>query len=400
MHVKLIVGSFPVASQTFLFNLVTGLEKRGIKVTVCASKKSDDIHLYTYRLKEWSGTIHYTSQKPVLWKLIQYIFMAISHPALLLHFIKKKGFRRGLSNFATVQHLLKGNPDIIHYASSGIAIRHLDCLNYVAEKSVKLVVSCRGTSEKIKPLVKPELNDQLKSLLLKADLVHCVSENMKEGLIPFGLTEQKAFVNYPSIDLTKFSNNGKVYSQARTTLSIVSVGRLSFQKGYAYALQALKIIADMNVRFTYHIVGEGEDREMLTYLIEELGLRNSVVMHGKVSSEKVLEVLRGANVFLLSSLSEGVSNAALEAMAMELPVVSTKAGGMPEVIQHGENGLLTDWKDPRHMAEQLLWLQQDPYKGIEMGKKARLSIQSLYSLDHQTDIFISQYNRLFNTSDN
>ena len=398
MHVKLVVNAFPVTSETFLFNLVTGLEKRGVKVTVCASKKSDDIHLYTHRLKEWSGNIHYTSHKPALRKLIHYIFMVMSDPALLLHFIKKKGFRRGLSHFATVQHLLKGNPDIIHYASSGIAIRHLDCLNHVAEKSVKLVVSCRGTSEKIKPLLKPELNDQLKSLLLKADLVHCVSENMKERLIPFGLTEQKAFVNYPSIDPNKFSKNGKVYSQARTTLSIVSVGRLCFQKGYAYALQALKILADMNVRFTYHIVGEGEDRGMLTYLIEELGLRNSVVMHGKVSSEKVLEILKIADVFLLSSLSEGVSNAALEAMAMELPVVSTKAGGMCEVIEHGENGLLTDWRNPQHMAEQFIWLQQNPCKGIEMGKKARLSIQTFFSLDRQIDIFISQYNGLFNTA--
>lgn len=398
MHVKLVVKSFPVASQTFLFNLVTGLEKRGVKVTICASKKSDDLHLYTHRLKEWSGNIHYTSHKPAWRKLIHYVFMMMSDPVLLLHFIKKKGFRRGLSHFAANKHLLKGKPDIIHFSFSGIAIRYLEYLNDVAEKSVKLVVSCRGTAEKIEPLLDPKRNDRLKRLLSKADLVHCVSADMKKALIPFGLTAEKAFVNYPSIDTNKFSKNGKVPYRARTTLSIVSVGRLSFQKGYAYAFQALKILADMNIRFTYHIVGEGDDREMLTYLMEELGLSNSVVMHGKGSSEKVLEILKIADVFLLPSLSEGVSNAALEAMAMELPVISTKAGGMPEVIRHGENGLLTDWRNPQHMAEQFLWLQQNPCKGIEMGKKARLSIQTVFSLDRQIDIFISQYNGLLNTA--
>lgn len=401
MHVKLVVDSFPVASETFLFNLVTGLEKRGVKVTVYASRKSDDLHLYAHRLEEWSGNIHYTLQKGAsLQKLIQQISLVKSNPVLLSHFIWQKGFRRAWSHFATLQNLLKGSPDIIHFSFSNIAIRYLDYLDDVAERSVKLVVSCRGTAEKIKPLLVPELNDQLKSLLAKADLIHCVSGDMKERLTRFGLAAQKAFVNYPSIQPNKFFKNGRVPFQARTKISIVSVGRLCFQKGYVYAFLALKILADKNVRFTYHIIGEGADRGMLTYLIEELGLKNLVVMHGKASSKKVFEMLKNADVFLLPSLSEGVSNAALEAMAMELPVVSTKVGGMAEVIQHGENGLLTDWRNPQHMAEQFVWLQQNPCKGIAMGKKARLTVEALFSLDRQIDIFISQYNKLCNTSGN
>lgn len=401
MHVKLVVNSFPVASETFLFNLVTGLEKRGVQVTVCASQKSDDLHLYENRLKEWSGNIQYYSYKlPFFQKAVKQIPLMKSEPALLIQLIRKKGLRRGLSHFASVQRLLKGKPDIIHFAFSNIAIHHLDYLNDVASRSVKLVVSCRGTAERIKPLHVPETKDQLERLLSKADLVHCVSKNMEEKLGPFGLAAQKAFVNYPSIEPSKFSKNGRMRFQAGASLSIVSVGRLCFQKGYAYALQALKILADRKIQFTYHIVGDGDDRAMLTYLIEELGLRNSVVMHGKAGSEKVLEMLKNADVFLLPSLSEGVSNAVLEAMSMELPVVSTKVGGMPEVIQHGDNGLLTDWRNPQHMAEQLMWLQNNPQKGIVMGKKARLSIEALFSLDRQIDIFIAQYNKLYTASDN
>ena len=135
---------------------------------------------------------------------------------------------------------------------------------------------------------------------------------------------------------------------------------------------------------------------MITYLIEDFGIKGYVVMHGKAGSEKVLEVLKTADVFLLPSLSEGVSNAALEAMAMELPVVSTAAGGMTEVITHGENGLLTDWRSPQHMADQLMWLQQNPCRAIEMGARARLTIEDKFSLDRQIDIFIEQYRKLCN----
>lgn len=399
MHVKLVVGSFPVASETFLFNLVTGLEKRGVKVTVYTSRKSNDLHLYVDRLTEWSGNIqYYPNKRPFLHKAVRQIPLVKSDPALLMQLIRKKGLRRGWSHFASVQGLLKGKPDIIHFAFSNIAIDHLDYLNELAERSVKLVVSCRGTAERVKPLHVPETKSQLKWLLSKADLVHCVSKNMEEKMRPYGLAAQKAFVNYPSIEPGKFSKNGRVRFHAGTPLTIVSVGRLVFQKGYAYALQAMKILADSKIRFIYHIVGEGVDRAMLTYLIEELGLESSVVMHGKLGSEKVLQVLKNADVFLLPSLSEGVSNAALEAMAMELTVVSTNVGGMPEVIQHGENGLLTDWRNPQHMAEQLAWIQQNPHRGIEMGRKARQSIESLFSLDRQLDIFIAQYKKLCHTS--
>jgi colanic acid/amylovoran biosynthesis glycosyltransferase len=326
--------------------------------------------------------------------LVKQIALAKSDPSSLIHCLSKKGFRKGWSHFAVVQQLLKDDPDIIHFAFSSIAVRYLDFWTDVAQ-SVKMVVSCRGTAENIKPLIMPEENEQLREVLTKADVVHCVSAEMMRKLMTFGLTEQKAFINYPSIQTSEFAKNGHLPLQS-ATMCIVSVGRLTFQKGYAYALHALKILADKNISFTYHIVGEGADRNMITYLIEELGLKGYVVMHGKAGSEKVLEVLKTADVFLLPSLSEGVSNAALEAMAMELPVVSTTAGGMTEVITHGENGLLTDWRSPQHMADQLMWLQQNPCRAIEMGARARLTIEDKFSLDRQIDIFIEQYRKLCN----
>src|SRR5437868_4634428 len=103
MHIKLVVKSFPTASTTFLFNLVTGLESRGVQVTVCATSKTKDLHLYTHRLNEWSGRIEHISIKPGFFsELIHLVLLIFSNPALLVKTLKNKGVKRGWRYFVTI----------------------------------------------------------------------------------------------------------------------------------------------------------------------------------------------------------------------------------------------------------------------------------------------------------
>lgn len=397
MKIKLVVNTFPTASETFLFNLVTGLEKSGIKVTVCASAKSNETNLYSNKLKDWSGDIQIISTKPDSFSNFSNIAAhIISNPIFFFKLIRLKGFKKGFINFIYTSSLLKGKPDIIHFSFSGLGITYLDCLEHLKKAGVKTLVSCRGSAEKVKPLLEPERKINMRLLFSQIDLIHCVSKDMRDGLLSLVLISEKTFINYPSIETDKFVKKKSTVIGYQSKYSIITIGRLHFQKGYVYALQAVKQLAEKNIPFVYHILGEGPDRPMLTYLINELRLSDHVILHGKVNSEQVLEMLNDSDVFLLPSLYEGVSNAALEAMAMELPVISTQAGGMAEVIEHGENGLLTDWRTPDNMAEQLVWLYENPNEGIKMGKKARITVQSLFSLDNQINIFIDQYKSILN----
>jgi colanic acid/amylovoran biosynthesis glycosyltransferase len=392
MHIKLVVNSFPTASETFLFNLVTGLEKRGIKITVCATTRSEDDALYAHKLKEWSRNLQLVSLKPGSFSnIVQIATLVITNPLFFLKNIRQKGIRKGLRDFLNTCFLLKGKPDIVHFSFSGIGITYLDCLPGLQKQSVKTVVSCRGTAEKVKPLLEPKRREKLQLLFSQVDLIHCVSKDMRDGLVRFGLVPAKAFINYPSIETNNFCKSNSKLMDAPGKYMIVTIGRLHFQKGYVYALQALKKLVEKNIPFTYNILGEGPDRPMLTYLIQEWGLSDQVVLHGKVDSEQVLKILNISNVFLLPSLYEGVSNAVLEAMAMELPILTTRAGGMAEVIMDKVNGLLTDWKTTDHMGDQLVWLYENPAAGIEMGKKAKKTVDELFSSDRQIDIFIDQY---------
>ena len=107
MKIKLVVNNFPTASETFLFNLVTGLEKNGVKVTVCASAKSNETNLYSNKLKNWSGDIQIISSKP--YSLSNFANIAthvITNPVFFFKQIRQKGFKQGFINFIYSNSLL------------------------------------------------------------------------------------------------------------------------------------------------------------------------------------------------------------------------------------------------------------------------------------------------------
>ena len=398
MHIKIVVNSFPKSSETFLFNLVTGLEKRGIKVTVCATQKSKDTGFYAHRLKDWSGDIQYLPGKTnIIFRFLPVVRFIVAKPTLFIKLIRKWGFKKGAGIFLYVSYLLKGSPDIIHFSFSGIGITYIDCLQYLKKHLIKIIVSCRGTAEKVKPLLDPERAEKLKLLFSEVDLVHCVSKDMRNGLSFFNLPYEKAFINYPSIDLKNFKRTAMA-SGASNNINIVTTGNLNFSKGYIFALQAMKILKERGHKFTYHILGEGEDRPMITYAIHQFGLSNYVKLHGQVSSLKVFEQLNTADAFLLPSIYEGVSNAALEAMAMGIPLITTKAGGMEEVVQNRKNGMIVECFDGLAIANAIEEVLLSKELRSSLANNGRLTVENEFTLEKQIDIFVEQYKNILNVT--
>lgn len=400
MHVKLVVNSFPTASETFLFNLVTGLEKKGVKVTVYAKAGTKDIGLYVDQLKDWSGNIQQVSLKGNSFSnIVRMAMMVIINPLFFLKMVREKGIKQGCTDFLNICFLLKGKPDIIHFSFSGLGITYLGCLPHLEKLLVKTVVSCRGTAEKVKPLLEADRGEKMRSLFSQIDLIHCVSKDMRDGLVSFGLVPEKTFINYPSIETGKFLKSKSVRNGTPDKTSIVTIGRLHFQKGYIFALQAMKILKDRGFNFLYHVLGEGPDRPMITYAIYELGLTHEVKLYGRVSSLQVFERLKNADIFLLPSVYEGVANAALEAMAMEVPLITTRAGGMSEVIQDRINGLLVDCFDGLAIANALTEVLSSPELRLLIAKNGRDTIEKNFKLEKQIDIFLTQYISLLGKRD-
>jgi glycogen synthase len=141
-------------------------------------------------------------------------------------------------------------------------------------------------------------------------------------------------------------------------LQLLCVARLIERKGIGTLLHAIAALPQQSV--VLHIVGGGRDEQALRAAATELNLAARVIFHGAVPHDEVLAMCRRADVFVLPTLSESCSMALLEAMSHGLPVVTTRIGGNPFLIQHERNGLLVAPGDAEELADALQRLIRNP----------------------------------------
>jgi colanic acid/amylovoran biosynthesis glycosyltransferase len=392
MRINIIVNSFPSTSETFLFNLVVELEQKGHDVTVCAFSKKNNSNMYRKSLHQWSHKIVYIPTSNWLSALLS-LFKILYKPKTFIILLKKRGLVNGYADYLKLMTLSKNRPDIVHFAFSGIAVNLLPILDRFDPK-IKLFVSCRGTAEKITPMVSANRTTLLSKMLPKMYGVHCVSKDMEQSILQYGLDPLKIFVNYPSINTNNFKPSGDRMAKKPTdTFHFVSTGRLNYIKGYIYAIGAIANLIKKGYQIQYKILGDGPDVEMLNYTIRERGLQHSVLLIGKVSSNEVYEHLQQADVFILPSLSEGVSNAALEAMALAIPTVSTNAGGMQEAITHEHDGWIVERFSETAIENALEHIMQNNSEAIKTGANARATVENRFTLQRQINIFEQAYTK-------
>jgi sugar transferase (PEP-CTERM/EpsH1 system associated) len=171
---------------------------------------------------------------------------------------------------------------------------------------------------------------------------------------------------------------------------VVHVARLiDVTKDQTTLLRAARLVADREPDFRLTIVGDGPDRAPLTALAADLGLQGHVHFLGYRSD--VAALLGSADLFVLSSLSEGISLTLLEAMAAGLPVVATAIGGNREVVVPGQTGLLVPARSPAALAEALLALLRGPEQARRMGIAGRRRVEEQFSLGRM----VAQYEDLY-----
>lgn len=158
------------------------------------------------------------------------------------------------------------------------------------------------------------------------------------------------------------------------------VANLRPAKGYEYFIRAGAIIAQNVPKVKFLIIGENEDglRERVTKEMDALGLTDKVILLG--FREDVPELLRILDVFVLSSVSEGLSIATIEAMAAGVPVVVTRSGGPQEVVVDLKTGFLVPPKDEKSLAEKALLLLKNGRLAASMGKEAQSQVRTKFSI--------------------
>ncbi|SHH54792.1 exopolysaccharide biosynthesis GT4 family glycosyltransferase EpsE [Cognatishimia maritima] len=188
---------------------------------------------------------------------------------------------------------------------------------------------------------------------------------------------KRVFVQPMGVDLQDLQRNApyQPYTGAQQ-LKLFSCGRLNIVKGHQDLIDAVKLLRDRGLDVHLTIAGEDDDggsgyHHVLNDKISELKLENAVTLLGAISAEEVRRHLLEAHLFVLASWHEPLGVAYMEAMACEVPTIGTNAGGVPELIRHGLDGLLTDPQTPKALAAAIQLLATSPEDAVRLGQAGR-----------------------------
>lgn len=396
----LIVGiSWP--PETFIYRLIEGLVCAGVEVTIATAHKPvsrDGLKVKWVFTPSWDGS-------PIIrllrlgWMGVSAILRSPSDIRLIRQHLRSSSgyssliFRDSPSFIHRLYIWYRLLPftgrrwDVIYFPWNSVAIEYLPLFDW----GCPVVVSCRGSQVNVAPHnpKRYSIREGLRVTFQRAAAVHCVSEATKREAMKYGLDPAKAWVIRPAIDLDFF--HPRKQSPNKHEFRVVTVGRVVWHKGCEYALSAIHQLVDQGIPVRFDIIGNGPERQRVLYTIHDLELQNHVRLLGWLSPEQVRDQLQQSDVFLLSSLSEGISNAALEAMACGLPVVTTDCGGMREAVTDGIEGFVVPVRDPEAMAEALLRLWKDPELRRRMGEAAREKVLREFRLDQQISAFLALF---------
>lgn len=317
-----------------------------------------------FKVPVWNRNIHHSTNRELL------TYAALALPlALKLHRARPYDFCFAWST--------------VPAGGVALALRRLVSLPYMVWASGPDIPGFEQRYRLLYPLLSPVLRRiwrRATPLVAKCaeeiDMIHAVDRSVNVVLVPNG------------VDLSAFRPGPPIPDQG--PLQVVCVARLIERKGQHHLIEAVRRLADMDVDIRLSLVGEGDSQPEYEALARRLGVEQQVHFVGYVPRERIPACFASAHVFALPSYSEGMSIAALEAMAAGLPVVLSRTGGTDELVEEGVNGLTFDWADVDTLVSHLRRLAYDRDLARRMGAASRVRATN-FSWDTIADRYLELF---------
>jgi glycosyltransferase involved in cell wall biosynthesis len=214
------------------------------------------------------------------------------------------------------------------------------------------------------------------------DCIIAISESIRSQLQVGGVSPSRIRTIYEGMDLTSYPRRESPrLRQPGDPLVVGTVAHLSPEKGLYYLVEAAALIPDVHTRLRFVLVGDGECRPALENQVRDRGLESC--FHFAGFQNRPARYLETFDIFVLPSLSEGLSSAILTAMATSLPVIATDVGGIPELVTSGENGILVPPGDPISLGEAIQELADDPLACFRMGQQGRSRVEERFTIERK-----------------
>ncbi len=387
MRVVFSLSRFPVLSQTFVLNQITGLLDLGVDVQIISHRRPrpEPVHrdVAAYRLLERT---HYAAppSRTGLNKLLKGP-LDLLWDLRALHPNPKnrdRKLRRACRTWKRLGESLKPDVVLCHFAPTG----ELELLARSQGAHDAPVVTVMHGFDIAKKLF--ERQPIYPSIREHGDLVMPISRRWSDALLDDGYAPNKVVLHHVGIRLDPTLTPREEHPPG-TGLRLLTVARFVEKKGIEYALQALALLKKTSpTGFHYTLVGEGPQLSSLQRLANDLDLSEHVTFLGPLPREQVDVQYATHELFLLPSVTaadgdqEGIPTVLMEAMAKGLVPVATRHSGIPELIDHQVSGVLVPERDAQELCHALVELDRRRDRWAELRRSARNKVADEFNIDH------------------
>lgn len=391
MKLTFFTMQFPVSSETFVLNQVTHFIDIGYDVEIISVFPGDLVKRHAaFDRYNLAAKTHYLLPEDKAGKFgklaqrLKIILPNIFKPATLKSFnIARYGDQCSKLLLPAIVAANKkpfaAEIFLVHFGYAGALANKLRELNVLKGRQVTVFHGADISRRHILA----EHREDYPRLFVQNELLLPISRLWEHKLIALGCPPEKIHVTRMGIEPEKF--NLKQRDALHQPLRILSVARLTEKKGLAVAIEACKILKEQGGCFEYTIVGYGDLEEQLKTAIVDGQLEDCVKLVGFKPQEEIKRYLDEADIFLLPSLTaadgdmEGIPVALMEAMAVGLPVVSTRHSGIPELIEHNVSGWLAPEGDAHALAAILLKLSRGEVDVAPVVQAARAKVETEFN---------------------
>ena len=216
------------------------------------------------------------------------------------------------------------------------------------------------------------------------DRIICVSKAVEASIIEEGISEDITQVIYNGVDTKyfKYIENGirEELSVPSDTLLLTTIARFHKEKGHSFLMDALKELKEYIPNFRALLLGEGKERDTIEDMMEEYGLDEQIMILGYTGD--IIRILSATDIYLSPSKMEAISFSILEALSCGVPVVATHVGGVPEIFEKGNCGILVPFGDEKVFAKAIVELYNSRSEYRHMRENCRNIVEEHFSQEN------------------
>ncbi len=406
---RLVISTFfkPVLSENWFINEIDILNKA--KIDYCYiyhSKANAGTSLRQNRIHKHKNKFIFISYFPSRFaKLFKYLFyyhlkVFFKFPIryiITLFFASRQFDYVFLRNFFKLAKILPRlsvfQPDFLYSHFVGDEYVYCYLLSKFLDKKFGLILHSTYKYPKYSSFLHSKSSFILvKSHYIKSHLLNLYPNIDKDkiSIIPWG------------IDINFFRPPKSKKKILKNIFTIVSVSRFVEKKGLKYLIEASRLLKSQKFTFNIILIGFGKDKRNLLYLISKHGLQNYIHIHNELPhTKRLLRIFQSSDLFVLPAIIDThgefdfIPNALLEAMAMEVPVITTRVTGMQEVAMDGDSIIFCKERDPEDLADKIkIVMNLSEEKRKEIGRKGREIVVKYYDKGKQGKKFIDFLNSI------